>query len=192
VEVLLPHTEYAVATYYILAPSEASSNLARFDGVQYGFRAKDGRSLMEMYEKTRAQGFGDEAKRRIILGTYALSSGYYDADYLKALKIRTLIKQDFDAAFERCDCLLTPTAPTPAFRIGEKINDPLTMYLSDIYTIGANLAGIPALSVPCGWSREGLPIGMQLLGKPFDEALLFRVADAYELNRPWQAKTPSL
>jgi aspartyl-tRNA(Asn)/glutamyl-tRNA(Gln) amidotransferase subunit A len=186
-DMTLPHTQYAVSTYYILAPAEASSNLARFDGVQYGFRAGS-KTLEEMYEKTRAEGFGEEAKRRIILGTYALSSGYYDAYYLKALKVRTKIKEDFDAAFEKYDCLLTPTAPTPAFSIGEKTEDPLSMYLSDIFTIPANLAGIPGISVPCGFTKGGLPVGLQLLGRAFDEQTLLRVAYAYEQSTDWHLK----
>lgn len=183
-EVSLAHTEYAVPVYYIIATAEASSNLARFDGVQYGFRAK-AENLMEMYKKTRGQGFGQEAKRRIILGTFALSHGYYDAYYLRALKVRTLIKQDFDNVFEDFDCIITPTSPTPAFEIGEKMDDPLKMYLSDIYTISANLAGIPGISLPCGFTKKGLPIGLQILGKHFDEEMLFRVAYTYEQNTPW-------
>jgi len=181
VPVELPHIDKAIATYYIIATAEASSNLARYDGVQYGFRA-DGhsRSLLDTYLDTRSQGFGAETKRRILLGTYVLSQGYYDAYYLKGMRVRTLIKQGFDAALARCDAIVMPTAPTPAFRLGEKISDPLEMYLSDIYTISANLAGVPALSVPCGTSPEGLPIGMQLLARPFEEATLFRLAYAYE------------
>jgi aspartyl-tRNA(Asn)/glutamyl-tRNA(Gln) amidotransferase subunit A len=185
----LPHTEYAVATYYIVATAEASSNLARFDGVQYGLRAMPPNlrksPLIDMYEETRARGFGDEAKRRIMLGTYVLSSGYYDAYYLRAQKVRTLIKQDFDKVFSDCDVILSPTSPTTAFRIGEKINDPLAMYLSDIFTIPANMAGIPAISVPCGFDRAGLPIGLQLMAKPFAEETLLRAAYAYEQNTPW-------
>ncbi|RKY58465.1 MAG: Asp-tRNA(Asn)/Glu-tRNA(Gln) amidotransferase GatCAB subunit A, partial [Candidatus Latescibacterota bacterium] len=167
VEVSLPHTKYAIATYYIVAPAEASSNLARYDGVKYGFRA-EGRDLYEMYCNTRSQGFGEEVKRRIMLGTYTLSAGYYEAYYLKALKVRTLIKQDFEEAFETCDLLATPTSPTVAFRLGEKVADPLTMYLSDVYTVSVNLAGLPGISVPCG-SSDGLPVGLQLIGRPFDE-----------------------
>jgi aspartyl-tRNA(Asn)/glutamyl-tRNA(Gln) amidotransferase subunit A len=189
--VSLPHTEYAVPVYYIIAIAEASSNLARFDGVQYGFRRNDA-NLIEMYKKTRGEGFGQEAKRRIILGTFALSHGYYDAYYLRALKVRTLIKQDFDAAFKEFDCIVTPTAPTPAFKIGEKIEDPLKMYLSDIYTISANLAGIPGISVPCGFTKKGLPVGLQILAKPFAEETLFRVAHAYEQNTQWHKKKPKL
>jgi len=178
VEVSLPHTKYAIATYYIVAPAEASSNLARYDGVKYGFRA-EGRDLYEMYCNTRSQGFGEEVKRRIMLGTYTLSAGYYEAYYLKALKVRTLIKQDFEEAFETCDLLATPTSPTVAFRLGEKVADPLTMYLSDVYTVSVNLAGLPGISVPCG-SSDGLPVGLQLIGRPFDEETLLRVAHVVE------------
>jgi aspartyl-tRNA(Asn)/glutamyl-tRNA(Gln) amidotransferase subunit A len=195
-EVSLPHTEYAVPVYYIIATAEASSNLARFDGVQYGFRAQGVKekmqSLINMYNHTRGKGFGEEAKRRIILGTFALSHGYYDAYYLRALKVRTLIKQDFDKVFSEFDCIITPTSPTVAFKIGEKIKDPLKMYLSDIYTISANLAGIPAISVPCGFTKDGLPVGMQILAKPFGEEMLFRVAHAYEQNTPWHLEKPKV
>ncbi len=195
-EISLPHTEYAVATYYILATAEASSNLSRFDGVQYGLRChpKDKRrtSLIDMYEETRHQGFGQEAKRRIMLGTYSLSSGYYDAYYLRAQKVRTLIKNDFNEAFKEFDAILTPTSPTTAFKIGEKASDPLSMYLSDIYTISANLAGIPALSLPCGFSKEGLPIGLQIMAKPFDEEMIFKIAHSYEQNTEWHKKKVAL
>lgn len=192
-EVSLPHTEYAVAVYYIIATAEASSNLARFDGVQYGYRCDDPKDLLEMYEKTRGEGFGPEAKRRIILGTYVLSSGYYDAYYLKAQKARTLIKGDFDNVFKGgCDLILTPTSPTPAFKVGEKATDPLSMYLSDIFTISANLAGLPAISVPCGFTKAGLPIGLQLIGNYFDEAKLFRAAYTYEQNTDWHKRKPKL
>ncbi|MFH2137935.1 MAG: Asp-tRNA(Asn)/Glu-tRNA(Gln) amidotransferase subunit GatA [Candidatus Omnitrophota bacterium] len=196
-EVSLPHTEYAVATYYIIAPSEASSNLARYDGVHYGHRTKDKEpsedsALIDMYMKTRGEGFGQEAVRRVILGTYALSSGYYDAYYLKALKVRAKISEDFKNAFKKFDCIITPTSPTGAFKIGEKINDPLAMYLSDIFTISANLAGIPALSIPCGFTKENLPIGLQLLGKPFDEQMLFNVAYAYQQNTDWHQRRPQV
>jgi len=195
-EVSLPHTPYAVATYYIVATAEASSNLARFDGVRYGLRQSPTsvrkNALMDMYEETRSKGFGDEAKRRIMLGTYVLSSGYYDAYYLRGQKVRTLIKQDLDEAFKDCDVILTPTAPTTAFKVGEKISDPLSMYLSDIYTIPANLAGIPSISIPCGLSKEGLPIGLQLMGKAFDEEMLLRVCFTYEQNTPWHTKKPNL
>jgi aspartyl-tRNA(Asn)/glutamyl-tRNA(Gln) amidotransferase subunit A len=191
-EVSLPHTEYAVPVYYIVATAEASSNLARFDGVQYGFRAKQAENLIDMYKKTRGQGFGEEAKRRVILGTFALSHGYYDAYYLRALKVRTLIKQDFDRAFKEFDCIVTPTAPTTAFKIGEKTEDPLQMYLSDIYTISVNLAGIPGISLPCGFTKNGLPVGLQILAKPFAEEMLLRVAHAYEQATPWHKMKPKL
>ena len=190
-EVSLPHTEYAVAVYYIIAPAEASSNLARYDGMRYGQRAA-GRDLSETYMLTRAQGLGPEVKRRIMLGTYALSAGYYDAYYLKAQKVRTLIQRDFDAAFERCDAIITPTSPTTAFKISEKIQNPIQMYLSDICTISINLAGVPAISVPCGFDSEGLPIGMQVIGKRFDEATILRVAYAYEQETEWHRKKPSI
>ena len=177
----LPHTQYAVNVYYIVAPSEASSNLARFDGVRFGFRDKSAKSLLEMYENSRGQGFGAEVKRRIILGTYSLSSGYYDAYYLKAMKVRTKIKNDFDEAFKKVDAIITPTAPSAAFKLGEKTTNPLEMYLSDIFTISANLAGIPAISLPGGLaSDKNLPIGLQFLGKPFDEATLYQIAYAFE------------
>ena len=191
-EISLPHTEYAVPVYYIIATAEASSNLARFDGVQYGLRVEKTKNLIAMYKNTRGEGFGEEAKRRIILGTFALSHGYYDAYYLRALKVRTLIKQDFDQAFKECDCIITPTSPTAAFKIGEKIADPLKMYLSDIYTISANLAGIPALSVPCGFTKKGLPVGLQILAKPFDEEMLFRVSHTYEQNTQWHKMKPKI
>lgn len=177
-EVSLPHSEYAVATYYLIAPAEASSNLARYDGVRYGVR-KPGKNLVDMYLETRSQGFGDEVKRRIMLGTYSLSSGYYDAYYLKAQKVRTLIRQDFEKIFADFDVIVGPTAPTNAFKIGEKTDDPLTMYMNDILTIPVNLAGLPAISVPCGLV-DGLPVGLQVIGKPFDEATVLRVAHAYE------------
>ncbi|MDI6792492.1 MAG: Asp-tRNA(Asn)/Glu-tRNA(Gln) amidotransferase subunit GatA [bacterium] len=175
----MPHTEYAIPCYYILVTSEASSNLARYDGVQYGLR-KEEKNLIGMYRATRSEGFGDEVKRRIMLGTYALSAGYYDAYYLKAQKVRTLIKQDFDKAFEKYDALITPVSPFPAFKIGEKMNDPLQMYLADIYTVTINLAGVPAISIPCGFSKDGLPIGLQIVCKPFDEHTLFKIAFALE------------
>jgi len=189
--VSLPHTQYAVPVYYIIATAEASSNLARFDGVQYGYRAKS-ESLIDMYKKTRAEGFGEEAKRRIILGTFALSHGYYDAYYLRALKVRTLIKNDFDAVFRDFDCIVTPTSPTSAFKIGERTADPLKMYLSDIYTISVNLAGIPAISIPCGFTKEGLPIGLQIMAKPFNEEMLFKVAHAFEQNTEWHKIKPRI
>jgi aspartyl-tRNA(Asn)/glutamyl-tRNA(Gln) amidotransferase subunit A len=192
VDISLPHTEYAVSTYYIIGPAEASSNLARFDGVQYGFRDSEARDLIDMYTRTRSKGFGSEAKRRILLGTYCLSAGYYDAYYLKALKVRTKIREDFDSAFASCDCIITPTAPTPAFKIGEKTDDPIAMYLSDIYTIPANLAGLPAMSIPCGLSTLGLPIGLQIMAKPFDEEMIFRVAYTFEQNTDHHKKRPKL
>jgi aspartyl-tRNA(Asn)/glutamyl-tRNA(Gln) amidotransferase subunit A len=180
VPVSLPHTEYAIPTYYIVATAEASSNLARFDGVRYGYRAKNARTLPEMYRRSRDEGFGAEVKRRIMLGTYALSAGYYDAYYLKAQKVRTLLMRDFEEAFKKVDAIVTPTSPTAAFKLGEKVNDPLAMYLADIYTVTANLAGIPGISIPCGETREKLPIGLQILGKHFDEATILRVAHAHE------------
>jgi len=194
VDVSLPHTEYAVAVYYILATAEASSNLARFDGVQYGYRCENPANLLDMYERTRGESFGAEAKRRIILGTYVLSSGYYDAYYLKAQKVRMLIKSDFEQVFESgCDCILTPTSPTPAFKIGEKSADPLSMYLSDIFTISINLAGVPAISIPCGFTKSGLPIGMQLIGNFFEgEKDLFQIAYTYESNTDWHERSPKL
>ena len=180
VEVSLPHTKYAVPTYYIVATAEASANLARFDGVRYGFRASGVRSLSEMYRRSRDQGFGPEVKRRIMLGTYALSAGYYDAYYLKAQRVRTLLTRDFEEAFKKVDAIVTPTSPTAAFKLGEKVDDPLAMYLADIYTVTANLAGIPGISIPCGETKEKLPIGMQIFAKHFDESMVFRVANAYE------------
>ncbi len=192
VEISLPHTEYAVAAYYLIAPAEASSNLARYDGVKYGFRQSSAASLMDMYHNTRSAGFGPEVQRRIILGTYALSAGYYDAYYKKASQIRTLIMRDFAAAFEACDAILAPTAPTPAFVFGEKSDDPLQMYLSDIFTLSANLAGIPGMSLPCGFSKEGLPIGMQLMGNYFDEATLLNIAYRFEQATDHHLKKPPL
>ena len=191
-DITLPHTQYAVSTYYIIAPAEASSNLARFDGVQYGFRARDTKDLVDMYIKTRSKGFGNEAKRRILLGTYCLSTGYYDAYYLKAQKVRTKIKEDFDNAFKLCDLIVTPTTPTPAFKIGEKTKDPLSMYLSDIFTISANLAGLPAISIPCGFSKGSLPIGLHMLAKPFGEETLFRAAYAFEQKTDYHKRKPNL
>jgi|UniRef100_A0A7V6A4G5 aspartyl-tRNA(Asn)/glutamyl-tRNA(Gln) amidotransferase subunit A len=191
IEVSLPHTEYAVGTYYIIAMAEASSNLARYDGVKYGFRAP-GNNLMEMYTQTRTQGFGAEVCRRIMLGTYTLSAGYYDAYYRKASQVRTLLRRDFDQAFATCAVLATPVAPTPAFRLGEKVDDPLTMYLSDIFTISANLAGIPGLSMPCGVSQGGLPIGLQLLGPHFGEPEILQVAYAFEQATDFHRKKPPL
>lgn len=191
VEVSLPHTGYAVATYYVLATSEASSNLARYDGVKYGFRAT-GKDLMDMYVRTRAQGFGAEVKRRIMLGTYALSSGYYEAYYRKAQQVRTLIKKDFEEAFKTVDVIATPTTPTAAFKVGEKTADPLQMYLSDIFTISVNLAGVPGISVPCGFTSDNLPIGLQLIGKHFDEESILQVAHAYEQSTDWHKRKPAL
>jgi aspartyl-tRNA(Asn)/glutamyl-tRNA(Gln) amidotransferase subunit A len=192
VEISLPTTPYWLAAYTIAAFAEASSNLSRYDGIHYGHRSERGGDIIELYSRSRAEGFGAEVKRRIMLGTYTLSSGYYDAYYLKALKARTLIIRDFRAAFEQCDVIAGPVSPTPAFRIGEKTADPLTMYLTDIYTIGANLAGIPGISIPCGFSEGGLPIGLQLLGKHFDETALLQTADAYQQVTNWHLKTPPL
>jgi aspartyl-tRNA(Asn)/glutamyl-tRNA(Gln) amidotransferase subunit A len=183
VPVSLPHTPYAIPTYYLIATAEASSNLARYDGVRYSHRARGVKTLSEMYRRSRDEGFGAEVKRRIMLGTYALSAGYYDAYYLKAQKVRTLLTRDFDAAFRKVDAIVTPTSPTAAFRLGEKSNDPLSMYLADIYTVTADLAGIPGISVPCGQTPEKLPIGLQILGKHFDEATILRLAHAYEKAR---------
>jgi aspartyl-tRNA(Asn)/glutamyl-tRNA(Gln) amidotransferase subunit A len=188
VDISLPHTDYAVATYYLIATAEASSNLARYDGVRFGHRAEGATGLLDMYTKSRSQGFGAEVKRRIMLGTYALSSGYYDAFYVKAQKVRTLIMQDFIRAFETVDVILTPVAPTPAFKIGEKVDDPLQMYLSDIFTIPVNLAGTCALSVPAGFSASGLPVGLQLIGKPFDEETILRAAHAFEQATEWHTR----
>ena len=188
VDISLPHTDYAVATYYLIATAEASSNLARYDGVRFGHRAEGATGLLDMYTKSRSQGFGAEVKRRIMLGTYALSSGYYDAYYVKAQKVRTLIMQDFMQAFEGVDLILTPVAPTPAFKIGEKVDDPLQMYLSDIFTIPVNLAGTCALSVPAGFSSGGLPIGLQLIGKPFGEETILRAAHAFEQSTEWHTR----
>jgi aspartyl-tRNA(Asn)/glutamyl-tRNA(Gln) amidotransferase subunit A len=192
VEVSLPHTEYAIAAYYIIASAEASSNLARYDGVQYGHRTKSPNDLEEMYTKSKTEGFGSEVKRRIIMGTYALSSGYYDAYYLKALKVRTLIKNDFEEALKKVDSLVTPVSPTTAFKIGEKIGDPLTMYLSDIYTISTNLAGLPGMSVPCGFDSEGMPISFQLLGRPFGEEIILRLGHAYQQATDFRKKMPAI
>jgi len=191
-EVFLPHTSYAIATYYILATAEASSNLARYDGVRYGYRAKPTKDLLEMYVKTRQAGFGPEVKRRIMLGTYALSSGYYDAYYRKGQCVRTLIKADFDEAFKQVDVILSPTAPTAAFKVGEKTQDPLQMYLSDIFTISVNIAGIPALSMPCGFTKSGLPVGLQIMGRPFGEESVLRAAYAFEQATEWHKRKPDL
>jgi aspartyl-tRNA(Asn)/glutamyl-tRNA(Gln) amidotransferase subunit A len=191
-EVSMPHNEYAVAAYYLLAASEASSNLARFDGIRYGLRSANADTLLDTFVKSRSEGFGAEVKRRIMLGTYALSSGYYDAYYLKAQKVRTLIKRDFGRIFESFDLIVGPTTPTPAFRIGEKVNDPLTMFVNDILTIPVNLAGVPGISVPCGFSSEGLPIGLQLIGKPFDEATVLRAAHVFEQATDFHKRKPNL
>ncbi|WPB74856.1 Asp-tRNA(Asn)/Glu-tRNA(Gln) amidotransferase subunit GatA [Archangium violaceum] len=180
VDVSLPHTKYALATYYLLAPAEASSNLARYDGVRYGRRAREAKGLRDMYGLSRDQGFGPEVKRRIMLGTYALSAGYYDAYYVRAQKVRTLIRDDFAKAFTQVDALVTPTSPVPAFKLGEKVNDPVSMYLMDVCTLPCNLAGLPGVSLPCGFTKAGLPIGLQLMGRPFDEAKLLRIARAFE------------
>lgn len=190
-EVSLPHTQYCLDTYYIIATAEASSNLARYDGIRYGHRSKEAKDAVDIYFKSRAEGFGPEVKRRIILGTYVLSSGYYDAFYLRAQKVRTLIRQDFLNAYREVDALLTPTSPVPAFKLGEK-SDPLALYLCDIYTIGVNLAGLPALSVPCGFTAGGLPIGLQLIGQPFAEANLLAMARVYEQAHDWRLKHPVL
>jgi aspartyl-tRNA(Asn)/glutamyl-tRNA(Gln) amidotransferase subunit A len=190
VAVELPHAQYSIAVYYIIATAEASSNLARFDGVRYGFRAEEAPELRQMYRKTRDEGFGAEVKRRIMLGTYVLSAGYYEAYYHKAQQVRSLLKQDFQKAFEQCDAIITPTAPTPAFLLGEKVDDPLAMYLNDIYTVTANLAGIPGMSVPCGLSAGRLPIGLQLLGGYWSEPTLFKLAHAYEMARPFTERPP--
>jgi aspartyl-tRNA(Asn)/glutamyl-tRNA(Gln) amidotransferase subunit A len=191
-EVSLPHTEYSLATYYLIATAEASSNLARYDGVQYGYRADKYKDLSSMYQQTRSEGFGIEVKRRIMLGTYALSSGYYDAYYLKAQKVRTLIKEDFDKVFGKYDVLITPTSPTPAFKLNEKVSDPLTMYISDIYNIPINLAGIPAISLNCGYSKSNLPIGLQIIGKHFDEETILRAAFNFEQSNNVEKKKPSI
>ncbi|MDE0184069.1 MAG: Asp-tRNA(Asn)/Glu-tRNA(Gln) amidotransferase subunit GatA [Candidatus Poribacteria bacterium] len=191
-EISLPHTEYAIATYYIIAPAEASANLARYDGVRFGFRASNAENLIDMYRKTRSQGFGEEVKRRIMLGTYALSSGYYDAYYLKAQKVRTLIKSDFDSAFETVDVIAAPTSPTPAFKVGERTDDPLQMYLSDILTTPASLAGIPAISMPCGLTHSGLPVGLQIIAPAFEENKILRVAYTYEQHTGRHQKKPNL
>jgi aspartyl-tRNA(Asn)/glutamyl-tRNA(Gln) amidotransferase subunit A len=191
VDIELPHAPYAIATYYVVATAEASSNLARYDGVRYGFRASGARDVREMYEKTRSQGFGSEVKRRIMLGTYVLSAGYYDAYYLKAQQVRTLVRRDYEHAFRTVDAVVMPTSPTAAFRIGEKVEDPLSLYLTDVFTVSANLAGLPGLSVPCGLTPRRLPIGLQLTGRPFDEATLLRIGDAYERDTGWWKECPN-
>jgi aspartyl-tRNA(Asn)/glutamyl-tRNA(Gln) amidotransferase subunit A len=186
--VSLPHTDYAIPAYYLIATAEASSNLARYDGIKYGLRSADSEGLLAMYQRTRANGFGPEVKRRIMLGTYALSAGYYDAYYLKAQKIRTLIRHDFEQVFASHDVIVTPTAPTTAFRIAEKTSDPLQMYLSDIFTISVNLAGLPGLSLPCGFDKAGLPIGLQIVGRPFEEERVLQAAYAYEQATEWHLR----
>ena len=190
IEISMPHLDYAIAAYYLIATAEASSNLARYDGVHYGHRSERAEDYIEVYSKSREEAFGKEVKRRIMLGTYALSSGYYDAYYLKALKVRNLIRADFTNAFEKCDCIMMPVSPTTAFKIGEKINDPLTMYLSDIYTIAVNLAGVPGISIPCGFDRNNLPIGLQILSPAFGEEKLLRIARMFEKETNWHTKTP--
>jgi aspartyl-tRNA(Asn)/glutamyl-tRNA(Gln) amidotransferase subunit A len=192
IEINMPHLDYAIAAYYVVATAEASSNLARYDGVHYGHRSKKAENYIEVYSKSRAEAFGQEVKRRIMLGTYALSSGYYDAYYLKALKVRNLIRSDFTGAFEKCDCIMMPVSPTTAFKIGEKIDDPLTMYLSDIYTIAVNLAGIPGISVPCGFDQDNLPIGLQILAPAFAEEKLLRIARMFEKETDWHKKKPPI
>lgn len=192
VDISLPHTDYTIPTYYLASTAEASSNLARYDGVRYGCRAPFRNSLEEMYRTTRSLGFGDEVKRRIILGTYCLSHGYYDEYYLKSLRVRRLIKEDFDLAWTKVDAIITPTSPTPPFKIGERIRDPLTMYLSDIFTVSVNLAGLPAISIPCGLTSEGLPLGLQIIGKPFDESTVLKLAYHYEKSTPWHELRPNL
>lgn len=191
-EVSLPHTEYAIATYYLIATAEASSNLARYDGVGYGLRTRDKTDLVAMYKRSRHEGFGEEVKRRIMLGTYVLSKGYYDDYYGKAGRVRTLVRRDFEEVFRSFDAVITPTSPTVAFKIGEKVDDPVKMYLSDIFTISANLAGIPGISIPCGYSQQGLPIGLQILAKAFDETTLLRVGYAYEQNTNWHKREPGV
>ena len=191
-EVSLPHSKYALSTYYLLSSSEASANLARFDGVRYGNRAEDAETMLDMFMRSRAEGFGDEVKRRIMLGTFALSSGYYDAYYKKAQQVRTLIKNDFEKVFEDYDVIIGPTTPTPAFKVGDKVDDPMTMYANDILTIPVNLAGVPGISIPCGFSGEGLPIGLQIIGKHFDEGTVYRAAHAFEQATEYHKQRPSL
>ena len=192
VDIELPHARFAIPTYYLVATAEASSNLARYDGVRYGFRAPDADTLEEMYDRTRDQGFGAEVKRRIMLGTYVLSAGYYDAYYLKALQVRTLIRQDYQRAFDRVDAVALPTTPTPAFRLGERTEDPLQMYLADVFTVSAPLSGLPAISVPCGFTPDELPVGLQLTGRAWDEMTLLRVADAFERATEWTKRHPTV
>ena len=189
VEVDLPNSAHGIATYYLIATAEASSNLSRYDGVKYGFRAPSSQ-LEEMYERTRSEGFGDEVKRRILLGTYVLSAGYYDAYYRKAQQVRTLIRRDFERAFESCDLIAAPTTPAPAWPLGERVDDPLKMYLADVYTVTANLAGLPGVSVPVGFTKAGLPVGLQLLGRPLDEATVLRAGDAYQRHTSFHERLP--
>jgi len=191
-EVSLPHTKYALAVYYIIMPSEVSANLARYDGIKYGYSNQRGNNLLEVYLKSRQEGFGEEVRRRIMLGTYSLSAGYYDAYYLKAQKVRTLVKKDFEEAFKKVDCLLTPTSPISAFKLGEKFGDPLTMYLADIFTVSINVAGVPALSLPCGFTSNNLPIGLQIIGKYFDEETILRVGYNYEQATDWHKRKPEV
>jgi len=191
VEVALPNMALSVPVYYVLAPAEASSNLARFDGARYGYRAKEYADLLDMYKKTRAEGFGAEVKRRILIGTYVLSHGYYDAYYIRAQKLRRLIAGDFTAAFEKCDIIMGPTSPTTAFKLGEKAADPVQMYLSDIYTIAVNLAGLPGMSIPCGFDGKGLPVGLQIIGNYFSEAKMLNVAHQYQLATDWHMRAPT-
>jgi aspartyl-tRNA(Asn)/glutamyl-tRNA(Gln) amidotransferase subunit A len=190
IDIELPHARYAISTYYIVATAEASSNLARYDGVRYGFRVAGAPELKEMYERTRREGFGAEVKRRIMLGTYVLSAGYYDAYYLKAQQVRTLVRRDYEDAFQKVDAVAMPTSPTPAFKLGERVEDPLALYLVDVFTVSANLAGLPAVSVPCGLTPDRLPVGLQLTGKPFDEATLLKMGDAYERETGWHRERP--
>jgi len=191
VEISLPNSKLSVPVYYVLAPAEASSNLSRFDGVRYGYRAPEYGDLADMYEKSRAQGFGAEVKRRIMIGTYVLSHGYYDAYYIKAQRIRRLIAQDFVEAFKQCDVIMGPTSPTTAFKLGEKGDDPVQMYLSDIYTIAVNLAGLPGMSIPCGFGDNNMPVGLQIIGNYFDEARMLNVAHQYQLATGWHTRAPS-
>ena len=186
----MPHSKYGIAVYYVIAPCEASSNLARYDGVRYGYRAPEHGDLTDMYEKTRAQGFGPEVKRRILVGTYVLSHGYYDAYYIQAQKLRRLIAQDFKAAFGQCDLIMGPTSPTTAFKLGEKTQDPVLMYLNDIFTVPANLAGLPGLSIPCGFDAKGLPVGLQIIGNYFAEAKMLNAAHQYQLATDWHTRAP--
>jgi aspartyl-tRNA(Asn)/glutamyl-tRNA(Gln) amidotransferase subunit A len=192
IEISLPHSDYAIATYYIIAPAEASSNLARYDGVKHGFRKDEGEGLIELYKVTRSEGFGDEVKRRIMIGTYVLSAGYYDAYYRKAMQVRTLIRRDFEMAFEKVEAIITPTSPTTAFKLGERTADPLQMYLSDIFTVPCNLASLPGMSIPCGFDNAGLPIGLQIIAPALGEETIFHVAGAYESATDWHKKSPKI